>query len=388
MIVEKKLTELSAGHYIVDIVQQSGSYTLKEPGHIRSQATIYSLQSKGVSSVLIDTDKTLKLDNSENSSTKRTAHQVKLELTKAQKIFNESKSIQRQVFSNALAGKDLDLGPIKEITNQTIDTVFKNPDALACILNIRVKDQYLLEHSVSVSILMSIFCRHLNFDKLLTEQLAIGAFLHDVGKIKVPDEILNKPARLTKEEFEIMKSHAKHSIDIISETPGISELSLEVAALHHEKLNGQGYPFQLSSKDISKYGRMISICDIFDALTADRCYKDGYSHIKAFNILRSLAQNGELDSQLVDSFIQCMGVYPIGSLVELNSHRLAIVEERNNGDPIRPKVRAFYNVDHRRYTMTEDLDLSDEKDYIVKGVRADEFDLDMNKIVEFLMMQG
>ena len=170
-------------------------------------------------------------------------------------------------------------------------------------------------------------------------------------RFKIPDHILNKPSKLTEEEFVIMKSHARHSIEIISNTPDISELSLEVAAQHHEKLNGQGYPFQLTGEDISQYGRMISICDIFDALTSDRCYKSGYSHIKAFTILRKLAQQGELELNLVDSFIQCMGVYPIGSLVELSSNRLAIVEQRNTSDPIRPKVRAFYNVGYRRYTM-------------------------------------
>ncbi len=133
---------------------------------------------------------------------------------------------------------------------------------------------------------------------------------------------------------------------------------------------------------------MVAICDIFDALTADRVYKDGYSHIKSFSILRKLAEQQHLDKRLVDIFIKCLGVYPVGSLVELGSKKLAIVEGRNYDDPIRPKVRSFYSVDDHRYVMTQDIDLSKTVDFIVKGVRADEFDLDMNKIVEFLLMQG
>jgi HD-GYP domain-containing protein (c-di-GMP phosphodiesterase class II) len=292
------------------------------------------------------------------------------------------------VFEDAFLGKALDLAPVVEITDKTIEAIFKNPDALACIINIRAKDEYLLEHSVSVAILMTIFSRHLHIDKQIIHHLAVGAFLHDVGKIMIPDEILNKPGKLSTDEFEIMKTHVKHSIDIISGTAEISELSLEVAALHHEKLNGSGYPYRIENQDISQYGRMVTICDIFDALTANRVYKDGYCHIKAFNILRKLAKEGQLDLSLVDQFIKCMGVYPVGSLVELNSNRLAIVEGRNQDDPVKPRVRSFFNVEHNHYVMAKDIDLSRDKDFIVKGVRADDFDLDMNKIVEFLLMQG
>ncbi|WP_286263007.1 HD-GYP domain-containing protein [Thalassotalea atypica] len=396
MIVEKKITELEVGYYILDIVEQDGTYSLKKPGHIKNINVISHLASNGVLSVLVDKSKTLitSVDKDGNTTLEPASEKqsknttIKLELTKAKKIFKESKSIQRQLFSDVLNGKDINLTSVKEITNRATDAIFKNQDALACILNIRIKDEYLLEHSVSVSILMTIFAKHLGIERQIIEQLSIGAFLHDVGKIMIPNQILNKPSRLTEEEFVTMKTHTNHSIKILNNTPNISELSLEVAALHHEKLNGRGYPYGLKSKDISLYGRMIAVCDIFDALTADRCYKDGYPHIKAFNILRKLAQDGELDNELVDKFIHCMGVYPVGSLVELKSHRLAIVEERNSKEPIKPKVRAFYNVNTRHYTMTEDIDLAKTEDTIAKGARADEFDLDMNRIVEFLMMQG
>ena len=396
MIVEKNVKDLVLGQYIVDIVEQDGQYALKSAGHIKSNKVILHLASHGVISVLIDSSKTLTVETDEKGKVtfkttskdiqKQTA--IKLELTKAKKIFDESKKVQQKIFSNALNGKEIDLAPIEDITDQTIDAIFKNSDALACILNIRIKDEYLLEHSVSVCILMTIFAKHLEIDRRIIQQLSIGAFLHDVGKIMIPSSVLNKPSRLTENEFDVMKTHANHTIDILNKTPNISDLSLEVVALHHEKINGSGYPYNLSNDEISSYGRMISICDIFDALTADRCYKSGYSHIKAFSILRKLGEHGELDISLVDQFIHCMGVYPVGSLVELSSNRLAIVEQRNHKEPIKPKVRAFYNVNSRHYTMTEDVDLAKSEDIIVKGARADEFDLDMNKIVEFLMMQG
>jgi HD-GYP domain-containing protein (c-di-GMP phosphodiesterase class II) len=395
MIVEIKISELLKGHFVVDITKQQGTFNLTTSGHIKSTKVIDNLRSKGVESILIDTSKTLTFDANGNITADENkkspaikSSPVILEITKAKKLFNESKKIQKQVFADALHGRELNLAPVVEITNQTIDTVFKNSDALACVINIRKKDEYLLEHSVSVAVLITIFARFLKIDKQIVQQISIGAFLHDVGKINVPDSILNKPGKLTDDEFTIMKSHVNHSINIIKATPGISELSIEVAALHHEKLDGTGYPFKIAKDNISIYGRMIAICDIFDALTANRCYKEGYSHLKAFSILRNLAKKEHLDQRLVDMFIKCMGVYPVGSLVELSSNKLAIVESRNDSDPTNPNVRSFYNAQDNRYVMTEDIDLSSDDDFIVKGVRADDFDLDMNKIIEFLLMEG
>jgi len=396
MIIEIKISELIKGHFVVDIAKQQGSYNLTSPGHIKSTNIINNLLSKGVESLLIDDNKTLTFDITGNIITNKkldtkplkNTSSVLLEITKAKTLFNEAKNIQRKIFADAQQGRELNLTPVIEITNKTIDTVFKNADALACVINIRQKDEYLLEHSVSVSVLMTIFASFLKIDKKIIQQLSVGAFLHDVGKINIPDKILNKPSKLTDAEFTIMKSHVNHSINIMGSTPGISELSLEVAALHHEKLDGKGYPFNMPKEKITKHGRMIAICDIFDALTANRCYKDGYSHLKSFSILRSLAEKNQLDVRLVDLFIKCMGVYPVGSLVELSSNKIAIVESRNDGDPTNPKVRSFYNALDGQYVMAEDIDLSSDEDFIVKGVRADDFDLDMNKVIEFLLMEG
>lgn len=255
------------------------------------------------------------------------------------------------------------------------------------MLNLRNKDEYLLEHSVAVSVLITIFAFYLGIDKGVVRKLAVGAFLHDVGKIKVPDAILNKPGKLTDAEFEVMKTHASHSIEIIKKTPGIDPLSLEVATLHHEQLSGNGYPNGV--KEISLYGRMIAICDIFDALTSTRCYKKGMAQVKAFGILRNLAQTNHLDSELVDKFIRCMGVYPVGALVQLESNRLAIVEEQNPDDPTHPKVMTFYSLGDKGFEVEEQIDLAkSDTQKIVKCVRADDFDLDMAQIMEYLAHQG
>jgi len=383
MIVEKQLAELNVGHYVTEIAKQNGTFSLSAPGHIKSNKVISHLKNKNVISVFIDESKTFVQPKKNKSKA-----EIGAEVKQAKAIFNESKNIQKDLFANALSGATVDLAPVMEVTNKAVDAIFNSPDSLACMVNIREKDEYLLEHSVAVSIYITIFAHYLKMSKKVVHHLSIGAFLHDIGKIKIPDEILNKPGRLTDEEFTIMKTHANHSIKIIKKTPGISKLSLEVAALHHEKLNGEGYPFQVKGEDIHKYGRMIAICDIFDALTANRCYKDGFPHNKAFSILRELAKSNHLDSKLVDQFIQCIGVFPIGSLVQLESKKLAIVEQRNDEDPTNPKVRSFYSVKLNQYLNTQDIDLAETEDFIVKAVRAEEFDLDMNAIVEMLLMEG
>lgn len=418
MIVEKDIARLSIGTYVVGIAKQTGSHKLRQVGWVRSLRSIELLIERGVERVLIDTSKHLDDEPStetardisrQNQQTPESQNLVETQkpnngddkkrtnrddnfaesIGKARAIFEESKQIQKKLFEDAFYDRQIELEPIIEITQQTTEAIFEDPDALACIINIREKDEYLLEHSTAVSILMSIFSRFMEVDIKTTKKLAIGAFLHDVGKIKVPDEILNKPGKLTEKEFDIMKTHVSHSVDIIKNIPSISKLSLEVASLHHEKLDGGGYPLGLPADKISQYGRMITICDIFDALTACRVYKDGMSQVKAFAILRNMSERGMLDSILVNRFIKCLGVYPVGSLVKLKSNQLAVVESRNVNDPIRPKVKAFYSVSQSHFVKAKDIDLSDQdQEHIEKGVRADDFDLDMNKILEFLVLEG
>ena len=393
MIIEKELTSLVIGHYVVEIKQQTGKVKLASPSHIKSTTVIKKLSSKGVITVLIDDEKTItgklvdicEVVGNEPLIQLSTNELTPEKLQQAKKLLTESKTILNKTFCDVKNGCDLELSPILEVTNKSVDAIFNNLDSLSCIVNIRKKSEYLLEHSLSVSIYLSIFSSYLNIDKAIVYDMAIGAFLHDVGKVMVPDNILNKPGKLTDDEFFIMKTHATHSANIIKSVEGISNLSYEVAAFHHEKLDGTGYPFKLKADKISKYCRMMNICDIFDALTANRCYKDGFTNFKAFAILRSLAKlDNHLDSELVEHFIKAIGAYPIGSLVQLDSDKIAIVERKNKVDSTRPGVRLFFNCEKHEYQETEEIDLSNSENYIVKGVKAGDFDLDMDDVIEFL----
>ena len=433
MIIEKDISQVAVGSYVVDIVKQTGHYKIKNPGWVRDFHAIEYLIHQGVQRVKVDTSKKLSEQELDHKSVERTpestaeqetdqdvakspvkeavkadnqtkehadkritttkkllnAEKLSERLTLAKEVYDEAKSVQASVLKSIKQNQPVDTKPVKEFVDQSIDIIFENSDALACVLNIRIKDEYLLEHSVSVSILMTIFAGYLGFDKKLTQDLAIGAFLHDVGKVKIPDKILNKPGKLTESEFEEIKKHAVFSKEIVNESKELSNVTKQVVANHHEKLNGKGYPLGLNENALTTYDRMISICDIFDALTADRVYKDGIPHIRAFAILRELAQENHLDKSLVDRFIKCLGVYPVGSLVKLSTERLAIVESRNPEQPTKPHVKSFFSLTQNTFTETRKIDLSHSaEEQIEKGVCADEFDLDMQTISEYLMLEA
>lgn len=416
MVVNKHISELAVGDYVVSIVKQKSNHAIKSAGWLRDPRTITYLKNQGVLIVQVDPEKKLtsqtipETTDDDNQAAipevneEPTSNQVEQvipkkmltssgefaqRLVKAKKLFDEAKQIQTKLLEDIRQGRPVDPTPVISLSNASIDCIFENPDALACVINIRSKDAYLLEHSISVSILISIFATFLNYSRDIIHQLAVGAFLHDVGKIKIPDAILHKPGRLTYEEFEVMKKHAVYSAQIAKETPGLSDLSRQIIANHHEKLNGHGYPKGLQDSQLTTFDRMITICDIFDALSAHRVYKPGIAQIKAFVILRELAQQGDLDLKLVDGFIKCLGVYPVGSLVKLTSNRLAIVDGRNPDSPTKPKVKAFFDLENNSFMKTTEIDLAQVTgEDIVQGVRADDFNLDMAKISDFLEMQG
>lgn len=254
-------------------------------------------------------------------------------------MYTEAKSLQHLAFESIKANRKIEIGPFEDVAQGFIDSIFRNQDALACMTRIREKDAYLLEHSINVSVLMTIFAKHLHLEPEVIHQLATGALLHDIGKIKIQDEVLNKPGKFTEDEFNLMKNHALYSKEILEEA-GLSGLAVDIAAYHHERLDGKGYPFALSADQIPQHVRMIAIVDVYDALTAKRVYKDGMNPIQAFKIIKDDSP-ASFDTELVNQFIKCIGIYPIGTLVKLKSQKLGIVTRSNFQNPLQPWVKVF-----------------------------------------------
>lgn len=279
------------------------------------------------------------------------------EIERARKLHGEASRIVRDMARDIRLGKQIELEQVEPLVEKMVDSIFRNQDALAPLARLKDHDSYTFQHSVSVCALLVTFGRSLKLERPVIKELGIGGLLHDVGKAKVPDSILNKPAKLTDAEFARMKSHVVQSVIILQNTPGISRIALEVAGQHHERYDGSGYPNALRGEAISLYGRMGAIVDVYDAITSDRVYHKGMPATAALGRLLEWS-NQHFDPALVKAFVKSLGIYPTGSLVRMNSGRLAVVVEQNPENMMSPRVNVIYHSQFQRYLQPELLDLS------------------------------
>ena len=282
----------------------------------------------------------------------------------ASRLHGEATQIVRDMMGDIRLGKQIELEMIEPLVERVVDSIFRDQDALLPLARLKEHDSYTFQHSVSVCALMTAFARTLELPREIIREIAIGALLHDVGKAKVPDEILNKPAKLTDAEFDKMKNHVVQSKIILQATPGISDIALGVAAQHHERHDGTGYPNKLKGEAISLYGQMGAIVDVYDALTSNRVYHRGMPPAAA---LRKILEWSALHFKptLVHAFIRSVGIYPAGSLVRLESGRLAVVQAQHADKPMQPMVKVmFHTAGH--YLQPEDVDLRRSQDRIVR----------------------
>lgn len=279
------------------------------------------------------------------------------EIRRAAPLHREANRIVRDMLVDVRLGRHVELEQVEPVVEQMVDSLFRNQDALLPLARLKHHDQYTFQHSVSVCALMVAFARGLGLERPIVREIAIGALLHDVGKAKVPDEVLNKPAKLTEAEFAKMKSHVVQSIVILQHTPGISAIALNVAGQHHERYDGTGYPNRLSGEQISLYGRMAAIVDVYDAISSDRVYHKGMSPTAALGRMLEWSKY-HFDPKLVRLFVKSVGIYPTGTLVRLKSERLGVVREQHADRLLQPKVLVFYHAAQRYYLEPEEIDLA------------------------------
>ncbi len=399
-VVKISIDTLTLGMFVIAI-EHSKRVNLTNAGRVASEKSIQQLKQSGVKYAWVDKSLSVQgcvfkavdssetngfSDDSKSSPSKQSpnhlahAKQSKkpsrfAQQKQASRIIREAKGLAQKLINQTFEGKVIHVGEIENWADDVIDSVLVDSDALQCVSALRNKDKYLLEHSVNVACLLVSFGKHLGLPKATLKHLAIGGIIHDVGKIKVDDKVLHKPARLTPEEFEHMKLHQVYAKQIITNVKGLSDVSRDVCLMHHEKLDGSGYPMGLTAEEMPMHGRMSGIVDIYDALTADRCYKKGMSSAEAFKVLLSLTPN-HLDKDLVYKFINCIGVYPVGSIVELNDGRVGIVWTSNPDEPLKPEVKCFYSRKYKRYIEVNYLDLKHSQCKIEKAIAPHNLEVD------------
>ena len=401
MIKRIPISALKVGMYITDLNNDWIPHnTQRKRGVIKREETIEKIRRMGVQYVYIDVSRGADCQDSEpaahvdrrNETALQNAGALKPgytpraplaeEIVIAQQVHSQAQNLVGNFMSSVKLGSTIDIAPIHQLADELQNSVLRNANALSCLGRIREKDNYLLEHSVNLSVLMSLFGSYRKLAPDILHQTIVGALLHDLGKILTPDEILHKPGRLTAEEFEVMKLHARHSRDILASTEGIGEIAVITAAQHHEKLDGSGYPEGLKGEEITEYGRMVAITDVYDAITSDRVYHKGMTPTQGLKKL--LEWSGDhLDPVLVKQFIRCIGLYPVGSLVLLESGRLGVVVETNDDDQRLPVVRVMYHTRFRLPITVETIDLSrpGNQDRIVRAVDPEDYKLDIRKFL-------
>jgi putative nucleotidyltransferase with HDIG domain len=346
---------------------------------VKSSEIVDKVRALGVHELYIDTSRGLDLE--EAPTQEEAAHEVdealeaiaivapaqqasvQHEVQRARNLHSEANRIVRDMMGDIRLGKQIQLEQIEPLVERIVDSIFRQQDAMLPLARLKDHDEYTFQHSVSVCALMTSFARTLELPREIIHEIAIGALLHDVGKAKVPDQILNKPAKLTDAEFAKMKSHVVQSKIILQGTPGISQIALDVAAQHHERFDGTGYPNRLKGDEISLYGQMGAIVDVYDAITSHRVYHKGMAPTEA---LRKLLEWSKFhfNPTLVQAFIRAVGIYPTGSLVRLESRRLAVVQAQNPENLMQPVVKVIFHT--RGYYLTpETVDLRHSQDRIV-----------------------
>ncbi|WP_301103310.1 HD-GYP domain-containing protein [Propionivibrio sp.] len=282
---------------------------------------------------------------------------VAVELARAVKICAQSKHAVMTMFQEARMGKTVETSQARKLVEDIAESVSRNPGALISLARLKTADDYTYMHSVAVCALMIALAKQLRLDETQTRLAGIAGLLHDLGKSSMPMEVLNKPGKLTDAEFSIIKTHPEAGHELLLDSADVDSIILDVVLHHHEKIDGSGYPEQLKDKEISLYAKMGAVCDVYDAITSNRPYKPGWDPAGS---LRKMAEwcTGHFDPIVFQAFVKSLGIYPIGSLVRLNSGRLGIVIDQGQKSLLQPRVKVFFSTRADARIKPEIVDLA------------------------------
>ncbi len=282
-------------------------------------------------------ERVLQAERAQRSQTYTPPAPRKDELRNAQNTHTTARALTRSFLDEVRLGRAIDIQEVKATVSACVRSILRNPDAMLWMSKLRSKDSYTSEHSLNVGLLAIAFGRHLGASEDDLNKLGIAGMLHDVGKMQTPIEILQKDSALSEEEFQLMKMHAQQGRDILLAHNNIYHGAIDVAYAHHENFDGSGYPRGIKSGGITDFTRIISLCDVYDAITSDRPYKKGASSLNALKIIQD--QIGKkFDARLAQEFVECIGLYPPGSVVELHNGEVGIIISTNYRNRHLPKV--------------------------------------------------
>ena len=277
------------------------------------------------------------------------------EMRRATKMLERSKTEVINLFEDARLGKAINTDKISSLVSQISKSVNKDPSIILNVARLKSKDEYTYLHSVSVCALMINLGRRLGLDEAVVQDLGLAGMLHDLGKMSIPDIILNKPGKLDDDEWTVVRSHPEKGHAILLQADCGTPTALDVCLHHHEKMDGTGYPFRIPGENISLAARMAAICDVYDAITSQRSYNKPLSGAMA--LAKMMSWRGHFDPDLLRAFVESLGIFPIGSIVHLTNETLAVVIGEDPEDYSMPLVRIFYDLPSRSAVENRDIQI-------------------------------
>lgn len=306
-------------------------------------------------------------------------------LPEARRVHEEALNYAHKFIEDVRKGKTVEVEEAAPIVGEVIDSLTSNEPAALTLAFLKRYDEYTYTHSINVNLYSLLLGKALGLERKELELLGIAAMFHDVGKGRVPNEVLNKPGKLTDKEYEIMKGHSLKGLEVLRDVKGLDESVLRGVVEHHERFDGSGYPRGVKGNDIHPFGRIIAISDVYDALTSVRVYKKAVTPAKTLSQMYKW-KGTDFDPAYLNRFVRVMGVYPPGTMVQLEDLRFAIVLETNEDKPRHPKVKVLFN-DKMQPIVSECIDLANyEKD--VKVMRQPDprsLGVDMQQLSRFLV---